>query len=198
MKLFKKIATTITMGLGFAFFCKTSAAQSISIPSRVQNSITTSNYLPKQYKLPDSTAIKLRSNNIDPAATAINYSVISCKTAFAGRVKIEGVIKNKGANGFFSSANQAVVILYETIPGGPTKAVASRVFTSLTSQEEIKFSFIREWNKADEFPPSYKVVIAYDPDIYTDSSNSNDDATTNNNVFQREGSDINSIKFPCK
>jgi hypothetical protein len=198
MKLFKKVPQIIVLAITLAFFCTTSAAQSISIPSRVQNSITPNNYLPKEYKLPDSTAKKLRSNNIDPAATAINFSVVSCKTAFAGRVKIEGVIKNNGANGFLAAANQAVVILYETIPGGTTKAVASRVFTSLATQGEIKISFTREWNKADEFPPGYKVVIAYDPDIYTDSRNSNDDANTNNNVFQREGSEINKIKFVCK
>ena len=177
---------------------KETAAQTITLPENIQRSISSNHLLPAQYKIPEGSLLRIKKNNIDPAAIAINFSVVSCKTAFTGTVKIEGVVKNTGANMYTGDAVQAAVILYETVPGGTSRAVASATFTHLESQGQRIVSFTRNWDKSAEFPPVYKLVIVYDPDIYIDGNDSNDDMNTNNNSTQREGSDINKIKFPCK
>lgn len=57
--------------------------------------------------------------------------------------------------------------------------------------------FEREWNASSpaegEFPPTYKLAISYDPDIYIDGTKSNDDVNGRNNRKSRAGTGINAL-----
>jgi hypothetical protein len=45
----------------------------------------------------------------------------------------------------------------------------------------------------NEFPPSYRLVIAYDPDISNDGNPANDDCNGRNNVQSVTSAQINSL-----
>ena len=89
-------------------------------------------------------------------------------------------------------------MLYED-NGGIPKVVAYQTFQYLKVNQKIIFSYTREWSKGSpaegEFPPRYKLVISYAPDLYTDGNRNNDDFNTLNNEFEKSGSEINSMPF---
>jgi len=147
------------------------------------------------FKLP--TPIRVLPQCADPAATQIDYSLVSRASRFQGRVRITGKVKNLGAQNFESRPGQQSIQLVETVPGGRPRIVATLPFVNLTSGQEISVSFDRNWNSSSpaegEFPPSYKIVLSYDPDIYIDGNTKNDDCVGSNNTKERAGSDINAL-----
>lgn len=163
----------------------------VTIPKKLQRTIQT-NRFPVENKIPVAL---LKIKNIDLAADAINFSVVSAKSEFVGSVKIEGVVKNVGTLNYISNANQQMALLYEQTPGGTPKLVATKVFQNLAVNATVKFSFIRTWNKADEFPPTYILIIAFDPDIYIDANKNNDDSNVANNRLSKSGTEINLLRF---
>jgi len=92
-------------------------------------------------------------------------------------------------------------LLYED-NGGRPRLVATRVFQNLTPGQEVKVSYTRAWGKSSpaegEFPPKYILIISFDPDIYIDGNDNNDDANTGNNRMEKSSREINGMTFPCK
>ncbi len=138
----------------------------------------------------------------DLAAHQIEFKLMRRDPAsqFRGRVRITGVIRNVGLVAYSSRPGQQVAYLYEQNPGeGAPRLVAERSFTNLATGREVRVSFERDWNGSSslegEFPPTYKLLIGYDPDIYQDSNPKNDDCNRTNNQRERSGSDINSTYF---
>jgi hypothetical protein len=103
-------------------------------------------------------------------------------------VKITGTVRNVGKGAFASNPGQQAVYLYEG-----DKIVASKNFTNLASNATLTVSFTRKWSSGTEFPPMYKLVILYDPDIYLDGNPANDDANSSNNQIQRSGQGLNDL-----
>jgi len=145
---------------------------------------------------------KIRLVSADPAAYAINFSVISCKSPLNGLVKIEGVIKNIGKSDFaYSKDGKIEVVLFEEVRGtGAQKNVASRKVSRLNAGAEIKIAYTRNWNKSDEFPPKYILTLRYDvPEFSTEpKALQSTDKNKNNNKLEKDGQLINNLKFPCK
>jgi hypothetical protein len=133
----------------------------------------------------------------DPAAVSIDYSMVSRASRFAGRVRIAGKVKNVGGAAYVSGPNQQVAQLYEIVPGGRPRLVASQAFQNLAPNAEVTVSFERDWNASSpaegEFPPSYRLMIVDDPDILLDGNPRNDDCGRTNNTRDRAGSDINAM-----
>ena len=128
----------------------------------------------------------------DPAADRIEFSIINKTSQYQGRVRITGVVKNLGG-AYESGPNQQSAYLID----GTYTIVATKAFQNLAHGEEVAVIYERDWDASSpgegEFPPTYKLVIAYDPDINTDGNTKNDDCNTSNNVKTRSGSDMNTM-----
>src|SRR5262245_33899036 len=139
----------------------------------------------------------LQCQGPDPAAVSLNFAVSARTTRFAGRVRITGTVKNIGTAPYISGPEQQLVNLYEMVPGGPSRLVASRRFQNEAINEEITVSYERAWNSSSpaegEFPPTYKLIVTYDPDIRLDGNTKNDDCNGANNARERSGGDINAM-----
>jgi len=166
------------------------------IPANLQKNIVV-NRLPNEMQIPANVRSKIMIKRIDLSAAAINFSVVTCKDKFHATVKIEGVVKNTGTLNYTSGPNQQVALLYED-KGGRPALVATRVFQNLSPGQEVRVSFNRPWYKGEEFPPKYILIISYDPDIYLDSNDNNDDSNTGNNRLERSGSEISALPFNCQ
>jgi hypothetical protein len=145
------------------------------------------------FRLPSPPLVQ----SIDPAATAIDFALVSRSSPFAGRVRVTGTVKNLGNAAYLSGANQQLAELFEIPAGGRPRLVASVPFQNLAPGAQVTVSFERDWNIASpaegEFPPTYKVMVVYDPDIRLDGNPKNDDWNNANNVFERNGSAVRAL-----
>jgi hypothetical protein len=127
----------------------------------------------------------------DPAAQRINFTVVSRNRPgglVLGRVRITGVVKNAGSAAYISGPRQQSILLYED-----ARLVASAPFQNLAVGQEVRVSFVRDWYSGWEFPPTYRLIIAYDPDIYLDGNPNNDDCNAANNSLSRSGFDVQAL-----
>ncbi|MBF0207449.1 MAG: hypothetical protein HQK53_11225 [Oligoflexia bacterium] len=129
---------------------------------------------------------------LDPAVTKINFSIIRKYSQFRGKVQIAATIQNIGTIGYVSAPNQQSILLYEG-----DRLVARKKFQNLRPREMVTISYQRDWNASSpnegEFPPMYKAMIIYDPDILMDNNKLNDDCNARNNQLSRSGMDINRL-----
>ena len=141
-------------------------------------------------------SVLLSCDNDDPAVTIdlqaekIEFSVVPT-SEFAGVATITGTVKNIGSN-YASGSNQQLVNLYEN-----STLVKSIPFQNLNAGESIQISYSRAWNSSSpaegEFPPDYRLEIAYDPDILIDGNPNNDDKNSSNNSKTESGRAINEL-----
>ncbi len=136
----------------------------------------------------------------DPAAYEIRFQILSRDPGnrFKGRVRVTGIVKNIGGKAFIAGPNQAKAYLYEVPMGSSSgRMVAQREIRNLAPGATIQLTYERNWYSASpaegEFPPTYRLQILLDPDIYMDASKDNDDCSQNNNKKERSGSDINNM-----
>ena len=136
----------------------------------------------------------------DPAAYEIQFQIVrrDPSSRFRGRVRITGIVKNVGSKTFIAGRNQAKAYLYEMPPGSSSGAIkAQREILNLAPGATMMLTYERDWNSSSpaegEFPPSYRLQILLDPDIYMDASKDNDDCTQDNNKKDRSGADINGM-----
>lgn len=111
-------------------------------------------------------------------------------SVFSGTVEITGVIVNTGTTNFTSNSGQQQLILTEEPLGGSPSEKVNLPFTNVNAGDTIYISYSRSWYLANEFPPSFKVAITYDPDIFTDGNDDNDDKDLTNNSLTKTGYDI--------
>lgn len=135
----------------------------------------------------------------DPVAYDITFRITRRKDKSNIRVRITGIIKNIGRKTFKPIHNQAKAYLYEMPPGASTggKIVAQKVIPNLNPSAAISLSCERDWNitpkSGGNLPPTYRLQILYDPDVYKDTSKDNDDCTRKNNKKVRSGSEIKEL-----
>jgi hypothetical protein len=123
----------------------------------------------------------------NPAAYRVDFNLLPKHTKFTGRVSITGVIKNLGGS-YETRPNQQLMSLYED-----SRMVASAPFGNLAPGQEASVNYQRDWNVSTEFPPTYKLIISYDPDILLDSNKQNDDCNNGDNNKTRSGVEINRL-----
>ncbi|AZZ37415.1 hypothetical protein CIK05_11625 [Bdellovibrio sp. qaytius] len=132
------------------------------------------------------------SCGIDPAAARIDFEVLSRTTQWRGRVRVTATVKNVGRQDYVSRAGQQTALLYSD-----RTLVARRDFINLAVGQAFTFSYDRDWDSSSpaegEFPPNYRLIVTYDPDIYLDSNPRNDDCSNANNDRSRSGADINGL-----
>ncbi len=135
---------------------------------------------------------------IDLEATSINFSIIK-DDDFTGTATITGTVTNIGDANFNSSNGQQAIHLYQRNLGAPAPGdlVGTINFTTLAAGETLTIDYSRPWNSSSpaegEFPPDYQIVIDYDPDIFIDGNNNNDDENLTNNDLTVSGSEINDL-----
>ena len=130
----------------------------------------------------------------DPAAQSLDFQVLSRGLhRTEGRIRITGVVKNVGNAVFESDPRQATVALYETHPGAQGTIKAQQSIARLAPNATITLNFERDWSIAAEFPPTFALLISYDPDIYLDANKKNDDCNRNNNKKELSGAEINRL-----
>jgi hypothetical protein len=145
----------------------------------------------------------IRRNCPDPAATELKFQIVRRDTQFKGRIRISGVVKNIGGKPFLCGPNQAKAYLYELPAGVPPasatggRIVAQREIRNLPAGASFILTYERNWNSSSpsegEFPNSYRLLISYDPDIYQDANENNDDCNQSNNKKDRSGTEINDM-----
>ncbi len=124
----------------------------------------------------------------NPAADRIDYELLEMTSSTTGTVLITGVVENKGSGDFDSNPGQQSVLLYEG-----TTLLAQTDFEDLAPGETVSVSAEVDWSTSNEFPPTYRVVISYDPDIFIDGNEANDDCATSDNALSRDGAEINDL-----
>ncbi|MGC4086786.1 MAG: hypothetical protein QM756_02595 [Polyangiaceae bacterium] len=131
----------------------------------------------------------------DPSAQ-VEFRVARRDSTFRGLIEIKASVKNVGLP-YVTGPNQQLLNLYEIVPGSTPRLVASQPFANLASGEVASVSITRLWNSSSpaegEFPPSYRAVISYDPDIAIDGNTRNDDCHPENNSIERSGTAINAM-----
>jgi hypothetical protein len=128
----------------------------------------------------------------NPAVDRIDLTLES-RNGTTGDVRIEGVVENKGGGTFDSSAGQQSVQLYEVL-GTAFNLKAMQEFEDLAPGATVTVSYlIEDWSTASEFPPDYRVIITYDPDIFDDANENNDDCTLLDNTLDKTASEINAL-----
>jgi len=176
-----------------------SAMAQVTIPPSMQKSIV-SNKLPSHIQLTEAQMKKIMIKKIDLSASKIGFTIIKCQDRFNAYVVVEGVVKNTGGLAYSTGANQQTALLYED-NGGTLKLVASKPFQNLAPGAEIKISYTRPWNRSSpaegEFPPKYVLVIGFDPDIYIDGNDNNDDSNYSNNRLTQSAAEVNN-NWICK
>lgn len=133
----------------------------------------------------------------DLAAQRLEFEIIDRITRTRGEVQIRGYVRNVGNLEYRSSAGQQAALLYEIPLGGRPILVATMPFVNLGPGQETEVSFTRSWDSSSpnegEFPPDYRLVISYDPDILLDGTPFNNDEAAANNSRTRSGSAINDL-----
>jgi hypothetical protein len=128
----------------------------------------------------------------DPAVERIDFNVVRRTDRFKALIRVTGVVRNIGDLPYESSPTQQSLHLYED-----RRLVQTVAFQNLAPGQEIVIHYERDWDASSpaegEFPPAYKVIIGYDPDILLDANPNNDDSVQNNNQKERSGSDLNGL-----
>lgn len=123
----------------------------------------------------------------NPGVVSFEATLLS-KSGTSGTFRLDGVVRNVGLQAFNSSAGQQAVQIWR----GSTM-VAEEVFTNLAPGEEVTISVEVTWSSSDEFPPDYMLLISYDPDIYSDANDENDDCYSDNNSATLTATELNTL-----
>lgn len=134
-------------------------------------------------QLPPMSAVRCP----DPAADRIDTRILTRQGQTQGQVEIVGVVRNLGG-AYESSPNQQLVLLYEN-----ASVIARQPFQNLASGGEVRVRVVRNWLSSTEFPPDYRLVVQYGPDIRIDNNPKNDDCQPANNTRQLGGRAINAL-----
>lgn len=128
--------------------------------------------------------------HIDLAVESFDFTIE--KTAqFEGNITFTAIIKNVGAD-YRSNDGQQSISLIQIPPAGQSVTLESEKFKDLDAGETIELRYTHQgWRASQEFPPSFRVRIGFDPDLYIDGNPHNDDSNTENNMKEITGQQIN-------
>lgn len=126
----------------------------------------------------------------DPAAVFLISRVVSQRRE-SGVLDFEGQIVNKGNAAFVSAAVQARAQILESRPNGLQPLVlVDRPLENLPPGGGVLLQFRRAFTRNQQFPPTFSLILSYDPDILHDGNPQNDDCNQSNNRIDLAGSVI--------
>lgn len=147
-----------------------------------------------QPKLADASTAVVRGastgrlGSIDPAVTDISFRYL--KPTTGDKIQVVVTVKNLGLMNYESGSNQQNVQLWEEYSGSNRKMVKLFPFQNLNASASFSFSYERPvFKPSDEFPPHYKAMIVYEPDILSDNNTKNDDSNAANNSLTKNPRD---------
>lgn len=133
--------------------------------------------------------LELRIDCMDPAVVDMYAEVLS-GDEHGGRIRITVVMANIGEQDFVSGeGQQAVYLMY----GGQSVAIEEFVNLAANEAEEVVLTYEVDWSLSTEFQSNFEGVILYDPDIYIDGNEDNDDCVTDDNSAELLAEEINDM-----
>lgn len=126
---------------------------------------------------------------VDPAVASVTLT----KGSRPGSVSASYEIVNRGRSDWASGARQQVVQLAVTNGSSSRARRVSRPLTASAGAGATMqtYTSVTMANAFDvEFGGDVEVAITYDPDIYIDGNNCNDDASSTNNQFRIENAEV--------
>lgn len=126
----------------------------------------------------------------DPAAASLT-SMVTTNQGNAGVLLLQGNIVNRGNAAFVSPAAQARVQILEGRPqGGAPIVLLDQPLTNLQPGHGFLVTARRAFTRNQQFPPTFSLILSYDPDILQDGNPENDDCNSFNNRIDLAGSVI--------
>jgi hypothetical protein len=150
---------------------------------------------PGNVKADAKTQVRSKGDCPDLSLNGVEVKMLSRDAHGQYFFRLAATVENTGRGDFISSAGQQVVEVDRAAPGGPSVRVENISFGSIPAGSpglEATHDVLR-WRTSQEFPPSYRFHIRFDPDITSDGNLSNDDCTVKNNSTSITGEDINDI-----
>jgi hypothetical protein len=136
--------------------------------------------------------IKLPPSDLRPdcpnPAVRLAASIANRTSDFTGIIHIDVDLHNWGRQSFRSHPKQQSLQIYEN-----ERLLLNRPFNRLEPGETLTVTVPRTWNTSIEFPPSYRAMIQYDPDIVIDGNPANDDCRLRDNQRTITGESINRL-----
>lgn len=131
-----------------------------------------------------------RTKGINPAVVGLRSEMIRMISTNTAEIKIIGTMQNIGTEEFVSGKNQQAFRLYEKAPGASERVVGTKNFISLKPGQKLTVEYIVQWTGSVEFPASFLARIDYDPDIFADNNQRNDDTRLADNKLELTGAKI--------
>lgn len=126
----------------------------------------------------------------DPAAVYLMSQVVFQRQD-AGQIQLTGQVVNRGNAAFVSPPQQARVKILESRPqGGAPIILADKPLDNLPAGHALGIQVRRAWTRNVQFPPTFSLILSYDPDILHDGNPENDDCNMSNNQIDLQGAII--------
>jgi hypothetical protein len=144
---------------------------------------------------PTAPAVKPKPKPIprtcpDPAVVYLSSRVVANQPG-GELIELTGQIINRGNAPFVSRAGQAEVQILVSRPQGAAPLVLARkALVDLPAGHGAPLQVRRAWSRNVQFPPTFSLLISYDPDILQDENLQNDDCTQTNNQVDLAGAVI--------
>ncbi len=125
---------------------------------------------------------------VDPVAESITVSGVRANGDGTYDFSLRGTVVNRGSSDWHSRPGQQAAHLSQ---GANLRAVAR--FPSLAAGARVNTSFARveRWLPSQEFQQGFELRISYDPDIFIDGNERNDDCQLRNNQTSISVAEIN-------
>ncbi len=174
------ILKVLAIVLVFCFATNSSFAQ-YQLPSKYQIKKAPTYKYNKPIYIPQPSCPDLK-------AMPIEFTVLSRPTAYTARVRVTATIKNIGGADYISGSNQQGIQLYIG-----SRIVRNVPFSNLAKGQTRTVTYDMTFSTSDEFPPTIKLYISYDPDIAIDGNPKNDECTYSNNQSSRDSREIGGL-----
>lgn len=162
------------------------------VPVKEQKAITLT---PGNVKHDSSNLVRTKGSCPDLALNGVEVRMLSRDPQGQYFFRLAATVENIGRSNYRSSSGQQVVEVDRLSQGGGATRMENISFSSVPAGSratEATHDVLR-WRISQEFPPSYRFTIRFDPDIRIDGNTANDDCTVKNNSTTIRGEEINAV-----
>lgn len=177
-----------------------SSSRTIDVPGQSRADVPTKEQkgkilTPGNVKYDSGPQVRTKGSCPDLTLTGVEVRMLSRDPQGQYFFRLAAKVENRGRGDYTSSPGQQVVEVDRLSQGSGSARVENISFGSVpagSGRTEATHD-VGRWRISQEFPPSYRFRIAFDPDIGSDGNTANDDCTIKNNSTTITGEDINSI-----